>query len=234
MKKKLFKAVGKICKTPAPTPTDTIALWAAAGGIKTTHISKHKAKYMKVLSRLAIHIAPVEKQCMIMYLKAILWWHTQNEDSIDTVIFLTFGVSWYFGISPLVLNVLVALVWSRPVIVIFILPFSLPMNSRVLAKTGKRLAQHTHNLQHPHPAMPLSRWGFVVTNTARRWFNRLVTKLKSFTSRSLVQVCFTEVQTRHWRKPDEFDYFFVLHLHHIKLYNPMLRYQRLSRLNFSL
>lgn len=115
--------MGKICKTPSPTLTDNTALWATAGGIKTTHISKHKTTYMKVLSRLAIHIAPFEKQWMIMYLKTILWWPTQNEDSIDTIIFLTFGVSWYFGISPLVLNVLVALVWPRPVIVTFILPF---------------------------------------------------------------------------------------------------------------
>ena len=70
----------------------------------------------------------------------------KDEDSIDTIIFLTFGVSWYFGISPHVLNVLVALVWPRPAIVVFILPFSLPVHSRVPGKTGRRLAQHTHSL----------------------------------------------------------------------------------------
>lgn len=171
--------MGEICKIPVPTPTDTTALWANAGGIKTTHTSKHKAKYMKVLWRLAIHVTPSQKQCMIMYLKTISWWPTQNEDSIDTIIFLTFGVSWYLGISPLILNVRAALVWPRPVIVMFVLPFSLPANSRLPGQTGKRLAQHTHNLQHPHPAMPLSGWDFVVTNRARRWLKGLVMKLKA-------------------------------------------------------
>lgn len=149
-KKKMFKVVGKTCMIPKASPTETVwqsslpceqlLLAARPQALASTRLSiwRYFKGWLFLLHHLRLWVhyyVPLDYFVMI-HTKWGLYWDYN---------FLTFAVSWYFGISPFIRYVLAVLVWPRTVIV-FILPFSLPMNSRVLGKTSKSLAQHTHDL----------------------------------------------------------------------------------------
>lgn len=149
-RKKMFKVVGKTCMIPEGSPTDTtwqsslpceqLLVAARPQALASTRLSiwRYFKGWLFILHHLRLwghDYVPLDYFVMI---------HTKWGPYWDYN-FLTFAVSWYFGISPFIRYVLAVLVWPRTVIV-FILPSSLPMNSRVLGKTSKSLAQHTHNL----------------------------------------------------------------------------------------